>query len=426
MKGRVTPRMAGISILPGIDHARWQLLIDWLAVGVAASIPWSTSLTEIFVTLWLVAYLPTLFLPGWEVGELRRVIAMPAGFLPLLLCVLAAVGMTWAVDVSWAERLGGFEKFPRFLLIPLLLTHFQRSERGAWVVYGFFFATLALLAVSWGLALLPGLPWRGKQYGVPVNDYFRQDSCFLVCTFVLLGRAVDEVRARRWRRGLALVAVAAAFLADIFFVVASRTALIVAPVLLLVIGWREFRWKGVIGALLVGAIVGGAVWLSSPYLRDRLTVSVAEWDAYRASDARNSTGLRAEFLRKSWLFVQSAPLIGHGTGSIPQQFRIAAVGAGAASSEAPENPHNQLFAIAIQLGLVGSAVLIAMWAAHLILFRGSGLAALVGFTVVAENFLSSLFNSHLFDTGEGWLYIFGVGVAGGMVLGARGSAPTPA
>jgi O-antigen ligase len=30
-----------------------------------------------------------------------------------------------------------------------------------------------------------------------------------------------------------------------------------------------------------------------------------------------------------------------------------------------------------------------------------------------------LFNSHLFDFGQGWLYVFGVGIIGGMVLRRR-------
>jgi hypothetical protein len=33
--------------------------------------------------------------------------------------------------------------------------------------------------------------------------------------------------------------------------------------------------------------------------------------------------------------------------------------------------------------------------------------------------VSSLFNSHLFDFHEGWMYVLGVGIAGGMTLAAR-------
>jgi hypothetical protein len=42
--------------------------------------------------------------------------------------------------------------------------------------------------------------------------------------------------------------------------------------------------------------------------------------------------------------------------------------------------------------------------------------------IVVQNVVSSLFNSRLFDFGQGWLYVFGVGVAGGTVLKQRGSA----
>jgi hypothetical protein len=47
-----------------------------------------------------------------------------------------------------------------------------------------------------------------------------------------------------------------------------------------------------------------------------------------------------------------------------------------------------------------------------------------------QNIFTSLFNSHLFDFHEGWMYVLGVGVAGGMLLRARrdgvtGPAPDP-
>ena len=40
----------------------------------------------------------------------------------------------------------------------------------------------------------------------------------------------------------------------------------------------------------------------------------------------------------------------------------------------------------------------------------------VGLVVVVQNIVSSLFNSHLFDFTQGWTYVFGVGIAGGMIL----------
>jgi low affinity Fe/Cu permease len=61
-------------------------------------------------------------------------------------------------------------------------------------------------------------------------------------------------------------------------------------------------------------------------------------------------------------------------------------------------------------------LLYAMWLNHLLLFTARTLAAWIGLVVVVQNVVSSLLNSHLFDFHEGWLYVLGVGVAGGMSL----------
>jgi len=61
----------------------------------------------------------------------------------------------------------------------------------------------------------------------------------------------------------------------------------------------------------------------------------------------------------------------------------------------------------------------------LLLFRGDGLVAWIGLMVVVQNFFTSLFNSHIFDFTPGWIYVLGVGVAGGMMLkaGSRQASP---
>ena len=119
-------------------------------------------------------------------------------------------------------------------------------------------------------------------------------------------------------------------------------------------------------------------------------------------------------------------MIGHGTCSLPEQYRRAAAGETGAGAVATVNPHNQIFAVAVQLGLLGTAVLLAMWIAHFVLFRDGSLAAWIGTIIVVENVTSSLFNSHLFDFTQGWLYVFGVGIVGGTVLRAQDSVPTAA
>jgi len=399
------------------DRARLERLADWLAVAVVVSLPWSTSATGILVVVWLVALIPTL-----DVAGLGRELRSAAGGLPVLLWVLAALGMLWA-DVTFAERIFGLGGFHKLLIIPLLLLQFRRSERGHLVLYGFLISCVVLQVASW---ILYGLwladpTWviiPNKLRGIPVKDYIAQSSAFLICALALLAAAIDRARARQRAAAAGLALLAALFLANIFYVATGRTALVAIALLLAVLVLREFGWKGMIGAGLLGAILFGAVWGSSPLLRERVTQSVEEMRSSRTENAIDTTGPRLEFWKKSLGFIAEAPVLGHGTGSIAEQFRRAAGTTGAAAIRA-DNPHNQVFGVAIQLGVVGAALLIAMWAAHLALFRGGGLIPWLGVVIVLQNIISSLFNSHLFDFFHGWLYVFGVGVVGGMALRTR-------
>jgi O-antigen ligase len=397
-----------------LDRKRIAQIADWEAVAVAASLPWSTSATSILLVAWLFTVLASL-----DVATVRREVETAAGGLPVLLWLIAAAGMLWA-DVSWAERIDGLGGFHRLLVIPLLLAQFRRSSNGMRVLYGFFAAAVVLLLTSWTLALDPNLTWlhantNNPAYGVPVKDVISQSTIFLICAFVLIWRVCDSLRERNWRLASALFVLAALFLANVVFVATSRADLLVAPFLIVLLGWRQFQWKGAVIACVAGAILATGSWASSHYLRERLAVAVADVDAYRLTNANNDIGEHVEFLRKSVGFVRAAPWIGHGTGSIASEFRRSAVGQTGVTALASVNPHNQIFAVAIQLGMLGTIVLLAMWIAHYFLFRVTGFTAWIGTVVVVENVVSSLVSSHLFDFMHGWLYVLGVGVVGGMV-----------
>jgi O-antigen ligase len=398
------------TVVKAFDHRRLLQVADCLAVGVAVSLPWSTSATGIFIALWLVAVLPTM-----NVDLVWRTVKTPAGGLPVLLWLIAALGMLWA-DVTWSERFGGLDGFNKLLVVPLLLAQFRRSEQGALVLYGFLISATCLLLTSWLFATIPALESHGKFYGVPVKDYIYQTDEFLICGFALLGISGEVGAGHKRRSDLMLLALAAIFLVNIAFVFSSRTGMLIAPFLIAILGWRLADVKGVAVACLITMVLAPLLWLTSPHLHNFALASINDMRGYYTTDAVTSSGLHLEFLRKSVEIVKAAPLIGHGTGSIAEEFRRTAVGESGAAAAVSVNPHNQIFAVAIQLGLIGAVVLAVMWAAHFMLFCRPGLMAWSGMVVVVENMLSSTVNSHLFDFSQGWLYVFGVGVAGGMML----------
>jgi O-antigen ligase len=398
------------------DRQRWARAADALAMAVVVSLPWSTSITGILIAAWLVSLLPTI-----DRTALGRELAGPAGGLPVLLWLLAAVGMLWA-DTSWTERLRGLEPYHKLLIIPLLFAQFRRSGKSRHIVIGLLLSCTVLLAVSW-VFVVADIRLTGRNVGVPVKDYINQSGFFAIGVFVAAYMAVDDWRERSLARAILLSSLALLFLANLAFVASSRTILVVIPVLLVLLAIRQFRWKAVFGVAAAAPLLAAVVWTSSSYLRERGMSIADEVRGYVAEGAVTSAGLRLEFYRKSVDFIADAPLLGHGTGSIQPLFRRSIVGQTGLAAMFAANPHQQTLAVAIQLGLVGAALLWAMWIAHLLLFRGGGVVAWFGLVVVVQTIVGSLFNSHLFDFTQGWTYVFGVGVAGGMLLRSPGAAP---
>jgi len=410
--------MTASSATPRFDRASFVPLADWLAVSVAVALPWSTSATGILIGLWLVVASLTL-----DPAAFKRELFSAVGGLPVLLWCLGAVGMLWA-DVTWTERLGGLDGFVRLLMVPLLLAQFRRSNRGSWVICGFFFSCTILLVLSFILVLAPSLNRPGHVPGVPAHDTNFQGSAFLICGFGALGYAVIAREKPLWRRSVTIFGLGVLFLLNFAFATASRSSLIILPIPLLLLGWRWLRWKGILSTCILAVMIGAGIWFASPVLRGRIEASVQELQEYRATNKATSIGEHLAFLNESLKIIASAPLIGHGTGSIPEQFRRVTTGQTGVSGLATVNPHNQTFAVAIQLGVVGAVALWAMWIAHLMLFSSASVIGWIGLLIVVENVVSSVAHSHLFDFNNGWLYVFGVGVLGGLVLreGAKTSA----
>jgi O-antigen ligase len=402
------------------DRARLERAADALAVAAVVSMPWSTTATSILLVLWLVVLVPALDWP-----TVRREIWTPAGGLPVLFCLLGIVGMLWA-DVPWPERFGGLNSFHRMLFIPLLVAQFRRSGNGRWVMIGFLASCVGLLLLSYFHAvwrtLYPAPYTNIFLPGIPVKDHILQSGEFQICVFGLAYAAVEAWRAQQRRLALVLALLACTFLANIVYIATGRTTVVVMPVLLALFGLRLFGWRGAAGVVIAGVLVATIAWFSSPYLRGRVEQAGREVYLYETQNADTSSGERLEFWKKSLGFIAAAPVIGHGTGSIKQQFSTVA-GTSGPSIYVSENPHQQTLTVAIQLGLLGVLVMYAMWIAHLMLFRAEGIVAWCGLVVVAQNIVSSLFNSHLFDFNQGWFYVFGVGVLGGTVLSVRDRKP---
>jgi len=400
------------------DRGLWTTIADVFAILAALTLPWSTTLPGIFVPCWLGA---VAWVMDWR--AYGRLLKLPICYLPLALVGLALVGTLWS-DASWSARLYAVGPTLKLLVLPGLFYHFERSSRGIWVFVAFLVSCALLMAVSWIVAYDPSLSLKAPDEpggrGIFVKNYIAQSQEFALCAVALAYPVIRLLQTNRMWQALVLSAISFGFIVNMAFVIVSRTAMVTIPIMLAVFALLHLKWRTSVTIFGVLAVMAGLAWATSPQLQTTLDTFSRDYRLYKTQNVPTSIGIRLEFWQKSLRFLVEAPVIGHGTGSTRGLFERAATGdTYSATSQVIGNPHNQTLNVAVQWGSAGIIVLYLMWLVHLLLFRGDGLVAWIGLLVVVQNIFTSLFNSHIFDFHEGWMYVLGVGVAGGMTLAAR-------
>ena len=381
------------------DPAARILNVDLVAGLIAILLPWTTTGVSIAVVLWIVAL-------GFacEPQALLRSLKRPVSALPIAFFALVLVGMLWSHAPSH-ERMHQLSQVSKLLVLPLLIYHFERSSRGLAVFTAFLISCTVLAIVSCITALDPVL--SAKLYfsrgpylpasGIFVKNYIDQGQEFSLCAVALAYPIVMSLREGRTRGALWPAAIALGLVVNMMFVVTSRTALVTMPIMLAIFLLLHVRWQIAVAALCGLVLLAVGAWFASSHMR--ITVNKFFVDYQYTSVQNNETGMgsRLIYWGKSLKFFADAPVLGHGTGSTRSEFeKVRGDGVGARGMVVSD-PHNQTLNVAIQWGAIGMILLYAMWIAHLLLFRGEGLASWIGFLVVIQNVLTSVLNSHLFD-----------------------------
>jgi O-antigen ligase len=387
-----------------------RVLRQGAAILTAFALPLSTSAEAIAVSIFALLALLTL-----DRARLVAAIRAAPALIPLALFFLMLASVLWSAE-PLGRALKGVDPYAKLLLIPLVMATAFTPRQALQIGYGFLAACLIVLALSWASLLWPSGPWDWfRTTGVPVKDNAVQSGCFALSAF---GLAITAIRI--WpqgdaRRALAMIVLALLFFFDIFFIAVSKTGLLIALALLALFlvhvgGWRRALLIAV-PAMLVIAVV---LWSSA-----EVQVRVAEFSSdMRGEQSDISTDARLDFWKKAVGFVAERPLLGHGAGSIEPLYQSLEATRPSPIGLAVRDPHDQFFAVALQTGLVGGVLLLAMWAVHLIMFVGRDFARVLGQAIVLQNVIGSLFNSHLSAVTQGMLYCLAVGLLGAVIRNA--------
>ena len=374
----------------------------WIAVAIGLSLPISTALDSLLAAALLLAWAASgRWRDKWAAVGRNAFVAFP-----LALFLLQVAGALYSIG-DRREVVDAVAKAATLLLIPLLVS-LQPGE--LWrrrALMAFAVAMLVTLALSfpvwWGFIpqgdVFKGLPVDAVVFKKKItHSVFMAYAAFV---FALWAREAQD-RRRRWL--FAALALVASF--NILFMVQSRTGQVVLVALLYYFLYSTLRWRGILvggGAAIAIAVAGLLVPSSPVYMRALTTIQEVEnWEAGKPADVSN---LRLEAWSNSLKIWRRHPVAGVGTGGYPAAYSAQIQGSGRPVST---NPENQYLLTGVELGAVGVAALLTLFAAQ---WRLSARLATRTDTDLARGLvilmaLGCLFNSFLHDHAESLFYVW--------------------
>lgn len=348
----------------------------------------------------------------------------------LIFIILAA----FAVSLLWTQApldiaVTAFVKHSKLLEVAMLvmLIRNPREARLALLVFGL--SQAFFIFSSWVMATGYRVPWATSilipQYkAVVYSTYLDQTLMFAAAAAVCwhLRRHWPQVA---WAAAtLATLAVLA--LANNLFLQVGKTGYLASLVVLsLALMWQiPRRWR-VVSLLVFPLVMFGLMYASSAKFQGKVAQVITESQNYSVqNDNISSSGFRLNAWRRSLQAMAEQPLTGFGVGSWTLTVkRIEGANANQVFGDGlSSNPHQEFLLWGVELGVVGSLLLL-LWVAALVRdamrFDLPLQRALI--SVVAVMVVGCLFNSSLYDALIGDFFCITLGLL--LALGVRTDAP---
>jgi O-antigen ligase len=326
--------------------------------------------------------------------------------------------------IPFSERAKHLWKYNDFLfplmLVPLFADPSVR-DRGLWA-FGVSMGITLILSLGLAAGWIPRSSWF---HGHPANatvfkHQITHNVLMAFAAFLFAGVAVrQQVPWQRYSMGL----LAFGAVLDVFMLVQGRTGQVILSALILLWCHRRSGIRGLfVGAMAVGLLVTFSYALS-PVFQKRVEKTMAEMERAQVdsvASGRSSVGLRAEWYKNTAELIAAHPLVGVGTGSFARAYSELVTEPIAVK---PAHPHNQYLLSAVELGITGAGLLLAVFGMLWWKFqpRDGHLYAELGQGAVVVLALGCGFNSLLVDHTEGlffaWMVSAALATGGGEGIG---------
>jgi O-antigen ligase len=391
-----------------LDAARVAVLLT------AASLPLSTAGTNIFM---LCALLFWALAGKWRMTA-RAIAAEPAAWLGWALFAALLLGTTWSRAPA-AEAFDTAIKYRELALFGIVMLLFADERWRRRLLWTLFAAALVLLASSYAI-YLDLLEYVDPRRQVPQGAVLRKSAIThsFIMSLLAYGAVIVALRLQSWHRW-AMLLVAALASANVLIAIQGRTGYVVLAALALWLAVRRWSARGMVAASLALGIAMVAAYQLAPNFQARIDRTGDEARGQGGDPTHNSLAQRLHYWKRSAQLAGHHPLAGVGTGGWRDAFYAATVGDHPFFHDrAHKHPHNEYLFIAVQLGIGGLVMFVALF---VIAFWRAGLrpepeGALARGVVIAFA-IGCLVNDFLLDSTEGHIWA----VLGGALFGAPSS-----
>lgn len=373
-------------------------LTQKIGVLMAFALIFGTAVVNIVLFLLLLVYV----LSGDYTSKWRRIRGNAAAITSLLLFGLFVVGMSYSSS-KLPTSLGVLNKYRELLLFPIAVSIFHEPIWRQRAYYAFLVAIMVALLVSFAMYFgwLPSGP-PGEEW-IPFKDRIAY-GIFMAYAIYLMSHHLLSTPVNSHRLFWGGVICLAYF--NLMFMVSGRTGQVVLLSLLVLLGyqyWKLLRKHGIF-ATLVLIVAATTTVLTSPAIQSRNK----DIDLAYSHPEESSIGLRLIMWQTASRIVLEHPIFGAGTGSFKDEY---AKNDYDHSEVHSVNPHNEYLLIAAQLGLIGlSGFLLLLYRQWILAKKLSYPYSVASQGLVLVMTVGCMFNSLLFDFGEGHFYAIFAGV----------------
>ena len=374
---------------------------------------WMTIFTTLTILVWTFS--------GNFNTKFQRIIHHPAAIVTILLFLLYSLSLFYT-SASSDESIKFILKYAKLLLIPIIISSIDHKEVRSYGLNAFLLSALITLFVSYAkwLNIMP-MDLGLHDISDPVHGFVFFKNRIAHSIFISFTMYMMLIKANHSEGKIRFVWVALGALAffNVMHLVTGRSGQVIALGLLISYFIKTFGKKALFAIVILSLL--GFVFKSAlmPIFPERLTAVLQEIDDAHNKKEMTSSGIRLEMYKSVSKMILSAPLLGHGVGSLKNEYHNFDKNDATLNLREIDNPHNQFLLTFFELGIVGGLILMAMFYYHWMALKNHASKNEAYLEAVMQGLIltiliGSLFNSLLLDAGEGKFYC----VMAGLLLSA--------